>query len=73
MIIVDYRLIFWRLGLRRLSDKYWDNFKKNKTDNGKSVRDGLIFEDLVEELLTQTFPYGEWHRTQKSHDDNRDF
>ncbi len=59
--------------MRRLSERYWDNFKKNKIGNGKSIRDGLIFEDLVEELLTQMFPYGEWHRTKKSHDDNRDF
>ncbi len=59
--------------MRRLSDSYWDNFKKNKTINTKSTRDGHIFEDLVEELLIQMFPYGEWRRTKKSHDDNRDF
>ncbi len=59
--------------MRRLSTDYWNKFKKVDAESTKVVRDGLMFEDLVEELLQQKFPYGEWHRTKKSHDDNRDF
>lgn len=59
--------------MKRLSTDYWNKFKKVDAESKKTVRDGLMFEDLVEELLQQRFPYGEWHRTKKSHDDNRDF
>ncbi len=56
--------------MRKLNGSYWDRFKK-KNDT-REVRDGILFEDLVIELLKLTYP-GEWKRTKKSHDDNRDF
>lgn len=59
--------------MRRLSDNYWNKFRRVDPKSGKFVRDGLKFEDLVEELLRYKFPYGTWHRTKKTHDNNRDF
>lgn len=51
--------------------QYWSRFTKQTAD-GKSVGDGISFEELVEKLLR--IQYGaKWTRTPKSHDDNRDF
>lgn len=60
-----------RVNMRKLNDLYWDKFTK-RDSKGKMVRDGIIFEDLVESLLV--IEYGKkWIRTPKSHDNNRDF
>lgn len=57
--------------MRRLNELYWNKFTK-KDSKGKVVRDGILFEDLVECLLI--IQYGQhWIRTPKSHDNNRDF
>lgn len=57
--------------MRKLTAAYWDKLLiTNK--NGKTVRDGIFFEDLVEELLQLEYP-STWIRTKKSHDCNRDF
>lgn len=42
---------------------YWKNFKK----------DGLLFEELVEELLHLHYPGKTFKRTKKTHDGSRDF
>jgi len=57
---------------RLRKETYWSRFTK-KTPDGATIRDGLLFEDLVEELLKVMYPSNDWHRTGKSHDDNRDF
>lgn len=57
--------------MRKLKNSYWDRFK-NIDKNGKDIRNGLLFEDLIIELLKIEYP-GDWKRTKKSHDDNRDF
>ena len=56
--------------MRKLNEHYWNKFVKLDVDETK--RDGVLFEDLVEYILT--LEYGrEWIRTSKSHDNNRDF
>ena len=57
--------------MRKLKESYWNKFKK-RDKKGRDTRDGILFEDLVMELLKLKYP-GEWTRTRKSHDDNRDF
>ncbi|MCR0328965.1 ATP-binding protein, partial [[Clostridium] innocuum] len=55
---------------RKLNENYWNKYRYYKND--KLIRDGIKFEDLIEQLLQ--FEYGKrWKRTRKSHDDNRDF
>lgn len=57
--------------MRKLNDSYWDKF--TYTDrNGKVIRDGIKFENLIEKLLEIEYGY-KWKRTGKSHDNNRDF
>ena len=57
--------------MRRLNEAYWDKFTTQEK-NGKIIRDGLKFEDLIECILQRE--YGQyWTRTLKSHDNNRDF
>ena len=57
--------------MRKLKNSYWNKFT-HLTSSGKQIRDGLKFEDLIEELLR--LEYGKaWKRTGKSHDFNRDF
>ena len=40
---------------------------------GDGVNKGIAFEDLVEQLIKAMFPKEKWRRTQKSHDEKRDF
>lgn len=40
---------------------------------GNGVNKGIAFEDLVEQLIKAMFPKEKWRRTQKSHDEKRDF
>ena len=55
---------------RKLNENYWNKYKCFKND--KLIRDGIKFEDLIEQLLQ--LEYGQrWKRTNKTHDDNRDF
>lgn len=57
--------------MRKLNEQYWNRFIKCINDE-KKVRDGVAFEDLIEQLLQLEFP-AQWQRTLKSHDNNRDF
>lgn len=57
--------------MRKLNDSYWDKYTYIDQKN-KIIRDGIEFENLIEELLR--IKYGmSWKRTGKSHDNNRDF
>lgn len=60
--------------MKYFKDEYWERFTKivSQNDRDKKIRDGLEFEDLVESLLRLEFQ-GEWTRTKKTHDNNRDF
>lgn len=60
--------------MKYLDKKYWEQFTKIVSINNteKKVRDGLKFEELIENLLILKF-HGKWKRTPKSHDNNRDF
>ena len=60
--------------MKYFKDEYWERFTKIvfQNDRDKKIRDGLEFEDLVESLLRLEFQ-GEWTRTKKTHDNNRDF
>lgn len=57
--------------MRKLNDTYWNKFTTTD-ENGVRKRDGVIFEDLVDALLSIEYGY-HWTRTPKSHDNNRDF
>lgn len=57
--------------MRKLKNSYWNKFKNIDID-GKETRNGLLFENLIIELLKIIYP-GNWKRTKKTHDDNRDF
>lgn len=57
--------------MRRLNETYWNKFIKEKA-NGRIIRDGLAFEDLVECILQIEYNQ-QWIRTPRSHDNNRDF
>lgn len=57
--------------MRKLAKTYWNKFLTVNT-KGNLIRDGILFEDLVEELLKLEYP-STWKRTKKSHDFNRDF
>lgn len=57
--------------MRKLNDFYWDKFTYIN-HNGKVIRDGIKFEDLIEKLLEIEYGF-KWERTGKSHDNNRDF
>lgn len=57
--------------MRKLLDSYWDRFLTKNSD-GKLVRNGVLFEELIEKLLILSYP-AEWIRTPGSHDYNRDF
>lgn len=56
--------------MRKLNEHYWNKFVKLNVDENK--RDGVLFEDLIEYILTLEYGH-EWIRTSKSHDNNRDF
>ena len=60
--------------MKYFNDEYWERFTKtvSQNDKNKKIRDGLEFEDLVESLLCLEFQ-GEWIRTKKNHENNRDF
>lgn len=50
----------------------WSLFQKdNQFCNG--MNKGIAFENLVEQLIRAMFPMEKWRRTQKSHDEKRDF
>lgn len=50
----------------------WSLFTKdNQLDNG--INKGVAFEDVVEQLIKAMFPKEKWRRTQRSHDEKRDF
>lgn len=57
--------------MRRLNETYWNKFIK-KDISGKTKRDGILFEDLIECLLQIEYMQ-KWVRTPRSHDNNRDF
>lgn len=46
-----------------LTPQYWKEFKA----------DGLLFEDLIEELLNAVYPGQKFYKTKQTHDGNRDF
>ena len=50
----------------------WSLFT-NDSQLGNGVNKGIAFEDLVEQLIKAMFPKEKWRRTQKSHDEKRDF
>lgn len=52
----------------------WSKIAKD-TENGKKCEKnkGILFEDLVEKLLSAMFPSEKWARTAESHDGKRDF
>lgn len=45
----------------------------SEQSNNKTVNKGILFEDLIEKLLTAMFPKEIWRRTIESHDGKRDF
>lgn len=61
-----------------MSDKFeyclnWDNVTKNVCQDEKTINKGIIFEDLVEDLISVMFPEEKWKRTQMSYDGKKDF
>lgn len=46
-----------------LTHQYWSEFRS----------DGLLFENLIEELLNAIYPGQKFYKTKKTHDGNRDF
>lgn len=56
---------------RLMRDDFWSNFTTVNKD-GKVIRDGEAFEDLIEALLRAMFGTS-WEPTRRSHDHNRDF
>ncbi len=69
--MIKYTFCKKELDMRRLNEIYWNKFIK-KDFSGKSRRDGLLFEELIEYLLQIEYRQ-EWVRTPISHDNNRDF
>ena len=63
--------------MRVLTSKYWQKkFKKTVIDkNGKkrTIRDGKIFEELVQKILDLEYGPNRWKRTADSWDGSRDF
>lgn len=57
--------------MRELKKSYWNRFL-TVNNKGKIIRDGIKFENLIEELLMKQYPV-QWKRTNQSHDFNRDF
>ena len=53
----------------------WEKITQNTSEqsNNKTVNKGILFEDLIEKLLTAMFPKEIWRRTIESHDGKRDF
>lgn len=58
-------------GVGKMWEEYWSKFTK-QISHEKSRGDGYLFETLVKYLLQAKFGV-KWTRTNKSHDDNRDF
>lgn len=54
-----------------MPEEYWKRFEKT-TKDGRTIRDGAMFESLVKYLLEAEFKT-QWIQTGASHDDNRDF
>ena len=67
-----FRKVFMKK--KQLEDRKlnWSLFTKdNQLGNG--INKGIAFEDVVEQLIKAMFPQEVWRRTQKSHDEKRDF
>ena len=52
----------------------WSNVSRHKANGQKQSKNkGILFEDLIEKLLSAMFPTETWARTAESHDGKRDF
>ena len=51
----------------------WDLITKNIYKNDKEVNKGILFEDLIEKLISAMFPNEVWRRTSLSYDGKKDF
>lgn len=52
----------------------WSQITRNKKNGEKQSKNkGILFEDLIEKLLSAMFPTEKWARTAESHDGKRDF
>lgn len=47
--------------------------KQNNNNSDYAQSKGILFEDLIENLLREMFPQEHWRRTAQSHDGKRDF
>lgn len=51
----------------------WDLITKSIYRNNKEKNKGILFEDLIEKLISAMFPNEIWHRTSLSYDGKKDF
>lgn len=67
----DVHILDWDLITK---DRYNSKRQKNSSESEEhQINKGILFEDLVEKIISAMFPMHPWRRTIKSHDGKRDF